>query len=176
MRGRRGRKSSRCCYSSSRMDVQTIRISSRVRRRRLFFPPPRQSLTSSARRADIIIEFAQRLDDVRAPPFQLGVQFIQIGNDPEAREFLQDLDDNLKPMLGVRDMVDTTPFEGSITPEFILKVRRSTLSLLSPSLHSPLYFSSLSILDTDLRANRKGRSGCSGQEHRRLSSHGVLCR
>jgi hypothetical protein len=29
----------------------------------------------------------------------------------------------LKPQLGVRDMIDTTPFTGAITPEFILKVR-----------------------------------------------------
>ncbi|GAA5850552.1 hypothetical protein JCM8547_001911 [Rhodosporidiobolus lusitaniae] len=70
---------------------------------------------------DICVEMAQRLDEVRAPPYQLGVQFVQIGDDPEAREFLQDLDDNLKPQLGVRDMIDTTPYEGAITPEFILK-------------------------------------------------------
>ncbi|GAA5842258.1 hypothetical protein JCM11251_006760 [Rhodosporidiobolus azoricus] len=70
---------------------------------------------------DIIIEFAQRLDEIRAPPYQLGIQFIQLGEDPDAQAFLQELDDELKPQLGVRDMVDTTPYQGSITPEFILK-------------------------------------------------------
>ncbi|GAA6038185.1 hypothetical protein JCM8097_005783 [Rhodosporidiobolus ruineniae] len=70
---------------------------------------------------DIIIEFAQRLDDIRAPPYQMGIQFVQLGDDPEAREFLQELDDELKPQLGVRDMVDTVPYQGQITPEFILK-------------------------------------------------------
>ncbi|BGP24844.1 hypothetical protein Rt10032_c09g3794 [Rhodotorula toruloides] len=70
---------------------------------------------------DVIVEMAQRLDEVRAPPFQLGIQFIQIGDDPDARAFLQELDDDLKPQLGVRDMVDTTPYEGHITPEFLLK-------------------------------------------------------
>ncbi|GAA5989876.1 hypothetical protein JCM11641_001959 [Rhodosporidiobolus odoratus] len=70
---------------------------------------------------DIIIEFAQRLDEIRAPPYQLGLQFIQIGDDPDAAAFLQELDDDLKPQLGVRDMVDFTPYAGSITPEFILK-------------------------------------------------------
>ncbi|BGP40236.1 hypothetical protein JCM10449v2_004194 [Rhodotorula kratochvilovae] len=70
---------------------------------------------------DIIVEMAQRLDEIRAPPYQLGLQFIQIGTDPEARAFLQELDDDLKPQLGVRDMVDCTPYEGRITPEFILK-------------------------------------------------------
>ncbi|GAA6003816.1 uncharacterized protein JCM10292_003394 [Rhodotorula paludigena] len=70
---------------------------------------------------DIIVEMAQRLDEVRAPPYQLGIQFVQIGSDPDARAFLQELDDDLKPQLGVRDMVDCTPFEGEITPDFILK-------------------------------------------------------
>ncbi|BGP16432.1 hypothetical protein JCM10213v2_004434 [Rhodosporidiobolus nylandii] len=70
---------------------------------------------------DIIVEFAQRLDDIRAPPYQLGLQFIQIGDDADAAAFLQELDDDLKPQLGVRDMVDTTPYSGAITPEFILK-------------------------------------------------------
>ncbi|BGO91584.1 hypothetical protein NBRC10512v2_003857 [Rhodotorula toruloides] len=70
---------------------------------------------------DVIVEMAQRLDEVRAPPYQLGIQFIQIGDDPDARAFLQELDDDLKPQLGVRDMVDTTPYGGQITPEFLLK-------------------------------------------------------
>ncbi|KPV74742.1 uncharacterized protein RHOBADRAFT_15007, partial [Rhodotorula graminis WP1] len=70
---------------------------------------------------DIIVEMAQRLDEVRAPPYQLGLQFIQIGADPDARAFLQELDDDLKPQLGVRDMVDCTPYAGEISPEFLLK-------------------------------------------------------
>ncbi|BGP32282.1 hypothetical protein JCM10296v2_004063 [Rhodotorula toruloides] len=70
---------------------------------------------------DVIVEMAQRLDEVRAPPYQLGIQFIQIGDDPDAHAFLQELDDDLKPQLGVRDMVDTTPYGGQITPEFLLK-------------------------------------------------------
>ncbi|GAA5897140.1 hypothetical protein JCM8208_003739 [Rhodotorula glutinis] len=70
---------------------------------------------------DIIVEMAQRLDEVRAPPYQLGLQFIQIGADPDARKFLQELDDDLKPQLGVRDMVDCTPYAGEISPEFLLK-------------------------------------------------------
>lgn len=31
---------------------------------------------------------------------------MQIGSDPDARAFLQELDDDLRPQLGVRDMVD----------------------------------------------------------------------
>ncbi|GAA5917041.1 hypothetical protein JCM5296_001824 [Sporobolomyces johnsonii] len=70
---------------------------------------------------DILVEFAARLDEVRAPPYQLGIQFVQIGDDPEAAAFLKELDDDLKPQLGVRDMVDTTPFQGSLSADWILK-------------------------------------------------------
>lgn len=38
-------------------------------------------------------------------PYQLGVQFIQIGNDEEATAFLIELDDDLKAEAGVRDIV-----------------------------------------------------------------------
>ncbi|GAA5918882.1 hypothetical protein JCM1841_006657 [Sporobolomyces salmonicolor] len=70
---------------------------------------------------DILVEFATRLDEIRAPPYQLGIQFIQIGNDPEAALFLKELDDDLKPQLGVRDMVDITPFQGSLSANWLLK-------------------------------------------------------
>ncbi|KAK4046546.1 hypothetical protein OIV83_005998 [Microbotryomycetes sp. JL201] len=53
---------------------------------------------------DCILEMASRLDEIRAPPFQLGIQFLQVGNDPEAAEFLQELDDDLKGSAGVRDL------------------------------------------------------------------------
>lgn len=33
---------------------------------------------------ECIVEMAQRLDEVRAPPYQLGIQFIQVGDDPDA--------------------------------------------------------------------------------------------
>lgn len=40
--------------------------------------------------------FADRLDAARLPLSQLGVQMVQIGNDPEATQALQELDDDLK--------------------------------------------------------------------------------
>ncbi|SCV71986.1 BQ2448_4680 [Microbotryum intermedium] len=70
---------------------------------------------------DLLVEMAQRLDAVRAPPFQLGVTFLQIGSDPDATQFLQELDDDLKAESGVRDIVDTLPYQGQLTPEFVLK-------------------------------------------------------
>ena len=73
---------------------------------------------------DVIVEMAQRMDEARLPAFQLGVQFLQIGNDPAATEFLRTLDDDLKEEVGVRDFVDTTHFdEGAmgLSSEFLLK-------------------------------------------------------
>ena len=67
---------------------------------------------------------------------QIGIQFLQIGNDSdvshflshrillicEAREALQELDDNLAETHGVRDIVDTVPFTGEgMTAELIIK-------------------------------------------------------
>ncbi|KAI0289992.1 hypothetical protein BC826DRAFT_913861 [Russula brevipes] len=61
----------------------------------------------------VIIEFARRLDARNVPPRQLGIQFVQIGDDPGATEALKELDDQLGPTHGIRDMVDTTPFSAS---------------------------------------------------------------
>lgn len=61
--------------------------------------------------------FAKRLDDIHVPLSQLGVQFIQVGNDPEATAALRELDDELQG----RDMIDTTPYQGQITSEFLIK-------------------------------------------------------
>lgn len=38
-------------------------------------------------------------------PYQLGIQFVQVGDDQEAAMFLQQLDDDLKAQAGVRDIV-----------------------------------------------------------------------
>ncbi|KAI5480788.1 von willebrand factor [Pseudohyphozyma bogoriensis] len=70
---------------------------------------------------DVIIEMAQRLDDLRSPPYQLGIQFVQLGRDPDAEEFLRELDDDLKADAGVRDLVDWTPYKERLTADFLLK-------------------------------------------------------
>lgn len=74
--------------------------------------------------------FAKRLDAIHAPLTQLGVQFVQIGNDSEATEALKELDDELEKE-GCRDMVDTTPYQGQVTPEFLMKVGSLQARLLS---------------------------------------------
>ncbi|GKZ21118.1 hypothetical protein AbraIFM66951_008694 [Aspergillus brasiliensis] len=65
----------------------------------------------------VIAEVAQKLDDkkYRAVPWQVGVQFFQIGDDAQARAYLQELDDNLAEMQKkdrLRDIVDTVPWRG----------------------------------------------------------------
>ncbi|OXC68791.1 hypothetical protein AYX13_02717 [Cryptococcus neoformans] len=60
----------------------------------------------------VIVTIARRLDRGQYPLSQVGIQFLQIGNDPEAREALQELDDDLSSVHGIRDIVDTVPFNG----------------------------------------------------------------
>lgn len=61
----------------------------------------------------VLLSFAKRLDRIDAPPYQLGVQFFQVGNEKGAREALLELDDNLgrEADAGVRDIVDTTTWD-----------------------------------------------------------------
>ncbi|TFK66969.1 hypothetical protein BDN72DRAFT_125427 [Pluteus cervinus] len=60
----------------------------------------------------VIVKFAKKLDELNAPIAQVGIQFVQIGNDHNAKWFLQQLDDTLKSTHKIRDMVDTTVNEG----------------------------------------------------------------
>lgn len=76
----------------------------------------------------VIVNAARKLDKLHAQPWQVGVQFFQVGNEPEAAEELRELDDALADQKGVRDMVDTVPFNGqngvasTLTGNTILKV------------------------------------------------------
>merc|ERR1711939_1216541 len=58
---------------------------------------------------NIIVSAAKKLDAYGAEPWQMGIQFFQVGREPEAAEDLRDLDDSLSSTHGVRDMVDTVP-------------------------------------------------------------------
>ena len=65
---------------------------------------------------DVLEAVAKRLDQLDARPWQLGVQFLQVGNDAAATKHLQELDDKLskKPgNEGMRDIVDTQPFRSN---------------------------------------------------------------
>lgn len=60
-----------------------------------------------------IIYAAKKLDSLDAPPWQIGIQFFQVGKEPRAREYLKLLDDGLADLAchaGLRDIVDTVPF------------------------------------------------------------------
>ena len=73
----------------------------------------------------VILSAARRLDKLDAPAWQVGVQFFQVGDDAEARKMLVELDDHLEKKVkgGVRDMVDTVPWNGEgLDGEEILKV------------------------------------------------------
>ncbi|KAK6540046.1 hypothetical protein TWF694_008877 [Orbilia ellipsospora] len=70
----------------------------------------------------VIVKYARRLDKLDADLTQVGIQFFQIGNDPEATEALRELDDELGNMKDVRDMVDTAPWKGSLKGDEMLKV------------------------------------------------------
>ncbi|KAL1302670.1 hypothetical protein AAFC00_003034 [Neodothiora populina] len=75
-----------------------------------------------------LVSAAKKLDKLDAPPWQVGVQFFQVGRDENARAHLKQLDDELSEIAGgeIRDMVDTVPFrsaEGAtLSADGILKV------------------------------------------------------
>jgi len=57
----------------------------------------------------VIVKAAKVLDARSAPLSQIGIQFVQIGDNAAATRYLESLDDSLKTTHHVRDMVDTTP-------------------------------------------------------------------
>lgn len=78
----------------------------------------------------VIVQVAKVLDSpqVRALPWQVGIQFFQIGDDENVRRYLQELDDDLGKWCRderLRDIVDTVPWKGkrglSLDAEGILK-------------------------------------------------------
>ncbi|KAL8663633.1 MAG: hypothetical protein Q9202_003703 [Teloschistes flavicans] len=81
-------------------------------------PEPKQDVE------EVIVRYAKQLRDARVHPLKVGIQFVQIGNDPSATKFLKFLDDNLKGKHGLdRDMVDTVrwvPGEEATLSEKIL--------------------------------------------------------
>ncbi|KAJ7853163.1 hypothetical protein B0H14DRAFT_2354498, partial [Mycena olivaceomarginata] len=72
-----------------------------------------------------IIDAATRLKDLRNLSLtQIGIQFVQIGNDPGATRALQELDDDLAKDKNFRDIVDTTPYSmlNPLTSDGLIKV------------------------------------------------------
>ncbi|KAH6680702.1 hypothetical protein B0J14DRAFT_579171 [Halenospora varia] len=65
----------------------------------------------------VLLSAAKKLDKLDAPPFQVGVQFFQVGNEPGAKRALEELDDELCNLVegGVRDIVDTVTWTGGLS-------------------------------------------------------------
>lgn len=70
----------------------------------------------------VLVTYARRLDKGNWPLSQVGIQMYQVGNDPEATKALEELDDELSSRYGIRDMVDTVPYQAELTSELIVKV------------------------------------------------------
>jgi hypothetical protein len=74
----------------------------------------------------VIVSAARKLDSYNADLWQMGIQFFQVGREPEAAADLQELDDALSGAHNVRDIVDTVPWTGddgqTLTADGLLKV------------------------------------------------------
>lgn len=77
----------------------------------------------------VILDTARTLDRCQMTPWQVGIQFFQIGTDREARKYLEQLDDELGRAVKsdhVRDIVDTVPWKGqtghTLSGDGIMKV------------------------------------------------------
>ena len=110
-----------------RMEQGLLDLSVNTPLPRLELPKPINIIMITDGRADddpasVLRGIAERLDDIRAPPFQVGVQFFQVGGDEIAASALRELDEELSSAGGlqsardgnrkrVRDMVDTVTFD-----------------------------------------------------------------
>lgn len=76
--------------------------------------------------APVIASLAQTLDDMKRPNKQLGIQFVQIGNDMRAAQYLDGLDSDVLALNVKRDIVDSTPFKTGekLTAEKIIKIMK----------------------------------------------------
>ncbi|RPD66878.1 hypothetical protein L226DRAFT_529278 [Lentinus tigrinus ALCF2SS1-7] len=71
----------------------------------------------------VIQHAAKRMDKAHYPLSQVGIQFVQIGNDKSATQYLRKLDDKLgSAENGIRDMVDTTPYIGEVSQDMLVKI------------------------------------------------------
>ncbi|THH28419.1 hypothetical protein EUX98_g5769 [Antrodiella citrinella] len=72
---------------------------------------------------DVIVAAARRLTAGGFSLMQVGIQIVQLGDNPDATEFLRRLDDDLPTEYGCRDIVDTTPYNGQeLNEKRLLKI------------------------------------------------------
>lgn len=53
---------------------------------------------------ELLVSIAKQLDEMHAPSTQVGIQFLQVGDDQDAAKYLSKLDNDLKTKYGVRDV------------------------------------------------------------------------
>lgn len=75
---------------------------------------------------ELLVRIAGQLDKMNAPRSQVGIQFLQVGDDPDAAAFLDRLDNDIKVTRGVRDVSRL-----KILPEQMLMVCSSLTQRLS---------------------------------------------
>lgn len=87
---------------SPRLDKFRVWKAAMAEGKRIKMPKPLNLIVVTDGRADdddivtwYLTEVAGQLDKLRAPPRQIGIQFVQIGDDPKATEWLRKLDDDL---------------------------------------------------------------------------------
>ncbi|KAJ7468465.1 hypothetical protein FB451DRAFT_373762 [Mycena latifolia] len=72
-----------------------------------------------------IVDAAKRLKAMtNLCMIQMGIQFVQVGNDSSATRALKELDDDLHKVGNIRDIVDTTPYSklNPVTADGLIKV------------------------------------------------------
>ncbi|KAF3763844.1 hypothetical protein M406DRAFT_261784 [Cryphonectria parasitica EP155] len=71
-----------------------------------------------------LAEAAKRLDEMKTPAHQLGVQLLQLGNDAAVSNAFRHLDDDLHQAAGTRDIIDAVSMgtSGALTADEMLKV------------------------------------------------------
>lgn len=52
----------------------------------------------------LLVRTAKQLDEMYAPDSQIGIQFLQVGDDKEAATFLKQLDNDLEDKYEIRDV------------------------------------------------------------------------
>jgi hypothetical protein len=91
---------------------------------------------------ETIAEVAGRLDELKAPSYQVGVQLFQVGDNEAVASWMHRMDNNIRQAHNVRDIVDTVTRTGGssvLSPEGVLKgvggaVKRSIDSMALKSM------------------------------------------
>ncbi len=74
-----------------------------------------------------IVNAAREMEKRGYPQEQIGIQFFQVGNDVDAKNYLEYLDDNLEEKYRIRDIVDTTPFNPNDNTPLKYTIRKALL-------------------------------------------------